>query len=173
MKQATLEALRSGVQLWAPRIAPPDALPWIAKDRGQEPGFDGETTAQLRERLAQSFPIARGRGWQSGIIGELRRIGYPNAVIQNLVAGDGTLAWFEFRIVLRRPYPFDDQHLADARWDDPGTWDGGGEWATAVPPAHLVQLRAIARKKASHSRCVGIRFEYDTNNLFDVATLDA
>lgn len=174
MKQAMLDALKGAVKLSMPDYAPTDALAEIARDVRQPPGFAGETAEQIRDRLKKAFPIARGRGWRDkGLLAELARIGYPNATIETSL-DDGTLEWWQFRVVLERPFPFDDQHLADGVWGDPGTWGDGGVWATDVPADHLTMLRAIVRKtKATHSRCVGLVFLCDPGDPLDVLTIDA
>lgn len=173
MKQVCLEAMHEAVRLSMPDSAPTDALPWIARDRGQETGFEGETATQIRARLKQAFAIARGRGWVAGTVRELQRIGYPNARIEDQ-SDDPAFEWWQYRVVLERPFPFDDQHLADGTWGSPGTWSDGGTWASAMPPAHLRHVRAIVRKgRATHSRCVGIRVIYDDTNPFDRIDLDA
>ena len=179
MKQAALEALHEAQKMGRPRSAPSDALSWIARDRGQPPGFEGESDEAIRERAERAFPIARGRGWDTGLLAELARVGYPNASIEDR-SDDSALEWWQFRVVLERPFPFDDQHLADETWEvggplqPPVSWGDGGLWASAMPAAHLVHLRALVRAGLpTHARCVGIRVKYDATNPLDVVDLDA
>lgn len=167
MKQGMLEAQHEAQRMGRPATAPPDALPWLARGRGQAPGYAGESDAAIRHRIGNAFPSARGRGWAAGLLDELARVGYPNARIEDEL-DDPALEWWQFRVVLERPFPFDDRHLADGVWGDPGTWGDGGVWAGAMPLSHLKHLRGIIRKgRATHSRCVAIRVIYDATNPLD------
>lgn len=173
-KQAVFEAAKEAALVSFPSYAPPDALSELAKQRDLIFGF-GEDVRRQRERLRQGWRLHRLTGFHGALVLGLQQMGYTNVSVEDH-GDDLLLPEWHFRVVLNRPFPFDDQHLADEVWSPPtniGTWRDGGVWAGAMPFDHLVMIRALVRKhKSSESRCAAIRVIYDPSNPLDVAELD-
>lgn len=171
VKQSVIEAVKMAGTVGMPSYAPPDALRHVAGQRDLFFGYP-EDDGRMRERLLDVWPYQQERGRAVGLVDALRSVGYTNVSVET-PADDPLIPEWQYRVVLERPFPFDDQHLADGYWDDPGTWGDGGVWATAMPYEHLTMLREIVRRQnPNEARCLSIRVVYDANNPNDTIDLD-
>lgn len=71
---------RAGIQTTFPRLAPPEALPFVAQDYNLELP-EHFTVDQQRDMLIDAFPIWERSGSHEGILTEVRRLGYTSCSI--------------------------------------------------------------------------------------------
>lgn len=152
MKQAALEGTKAGVKMHFAATASLDALQHLLEDRNLDPAWL-EDELSVRGRIRRAWSTWQKAGTIAGLSEALELAGYSTYEIRETTQ-DGTLAWFEFEVWCFPPFPWADDYLADARWDDPGVWSDGGPWSPDLPPEHLARLRRLVRKwKSAHSRC--------------------
>lgn len=159
VEQSLIEAARDAVDARFPTRAPEDALPELARDRKIEFGFN-ESSESLRERIRTAWRRWKMAGTKAEMDAALRLAGYTNFEIRERPA-DGSLAWYEFELVIFRPFPWPDDYLADQTWDAAGTWGDGGNWAADMPQEDLERLRSIVRGKPTHAICRSITIVHD------------
>ena len=149
--------LKEAVKARYPLECSPDALKWCARDRDIDIGYR-ENQAQMSRRVALGWRSWSKAGRPASIVEGLEFAGYTNTY--TIESGDdGSLAWWEFDVVLIYPFPWPGGLLNDGVWGDPGVWGDGGVWAYDVPDNELELVRSVIRKwKPTHSRCRRIVF---------------
>lgn len=152
-----VKLVKDAVRARLPLEAAPDALGDIARDRDIDIGY-AEDQGQMSRRLAAAWPTWAQAGRPVSITDALSLAGYSDVRIYES-GDDGSLAWWEFDVVLVHPFRWSDDWRDDGLWDDPGFWDDGGTWPQGVPPNEIELVRSVIRKwKPTHSRCRRIVF---------------
>ncbi len=150
IKDCLLEAAKVATRSRYASRATVDALPMIAANFGLGVGYR-ESEPRLRERLRTGWEQNQARASVSGLIRSLTAAGYVSPEVRT------GISWFEYYVVLRQPFPWVSDYLADGRWGDTGWWGDGGMFTSAVPQDEVFFLRDIVRRHHPvHARCTGI-----------------
>lgn len=184
-----MDALGDGcveaVRLRFPGRAPPEALPYMGRDRRIQRGLT-ETDTTYEARLRDWLRAHRYRGGPYEMLAQIHAYYAPDAFPVQLVYRSGRrysmdssgvvtvdtiafdvddmpLKWARFWLFFEWP----DSIEADGVWDDSGTWDDGGAWDSSLTPEQVASIRLVPREwSATHARGE-IVLQSDDRELWD------
>jgi len=118
VKDGLVAATKAAVKARFAKLAPPDALLELARDRNLDAGFN-ETQASLRARVLGAWGQWLESGRPYGISRAFEIDGLVNVYITESSA-DPTLQWFEFDVKVSPPFPWPGTTIADVpqAWQD-------------------------------------------------------
>lgn len=134
MKQAVVQAAKEAVKLRFAKLAPPDALPDIARDRGLDVGF-AETQASLRYRIANAWEQWGYSGTPYGLFRAFELDGLVNTIITEK-SDDASLGWWQFDVRINPPFP----------WVGTTTADVPQVWRDRI-------VKLVRKWKPTHAEC--------------------
>ena len=155
LKDACVDRAKLAIKARFADLAPADALPSLLRDYALDQPFN-EADATTRARIARAWDTWRLAGTKRGLLTALIASGFANvAVFENFQWTEANPErWWRFWVVLRPPYPWVGDPLADGLWNSPGKWSDVGAWATGIPQIDWARLRGIIRKwKPAHAQC--------------------
>lgn len=154
VKDGVLEGAKVAVKARFSQVCSPDALPYLLRDFALDPPYN-EAIGKTRARLAAAWATWKYAGTPRGLIGILNVAGFGNVTIQeNVTAG----RWWDFRVLLRPPFPWDSSLVPTARWGDGWRWGAGYRWRGAYPAdVDKARVLALIRKwKPTHANASGV-----------------
>lgn len=135
---------RAAVRATFPRVAPPEALPYIAQSYNLELPEEF-TVQQQRDMLVDAFPIWERSGSHEGILTEVRRLGYPECEIvpvwQYRWADDGTTDRIDVQYTIPRA-------------DEPNVLFRPEGWPLIPPPPPAIPSVTYTQDIATQGRFV-------------------
>jgi hypothetical protein len=152
LKDTWIEAAKNAVKARFAAFAPVDALPLLLRDYALDELHELEATT--RQRLARAWETWSLAGTKRGMVAVLTAAAYVGvSVWENWQWTEvRPERWWQFWVVVRAPFPWATDPLADGTWSSPGTWNDGGIWASAIPVEDWARLRAIIRRwKPAHA----------------------
>lgn len=177
-KDAIRYGVREAIRQRFAKTCALDALHEVARDRRLDLGYR-ENESRMRARLGAAWDQWASSNRVAGMKLALSYAGYTDvAVIESV--HDASLAWWEFDIVLFGPFPWPDHYLDNGRWDDATTrlWGDAAVWPEDVPDDEIALIRAIGRRRPTHTRLRkivlvhnGVRWDDDTLDTWDDSTL--
>lgn len=158
-KDAWREAAKQAVKARFASIAPVDALDRLLRDYDLPPRFE-ETVAQTRARLADVWTAWQLSGTKEGIVRALALAGFGTVIVhERLTPG----RWWEFRVTLRAPFPWDPAGLPLLKWGGGWTW-GQGFHFTGASPSDAYKARVLAlikHWKPAHERLLDVEVQLE------------
>lgn len=169
-KDAWREGTREATKASLPLLAAPDALGAYAAERSTE-RYPGETEADYRTRLAQTFDLYAFLGTPTGVaVAALAAVGVTDVLYREAWQWDaGSPLWSRFWLTCSTTYD------PPSDWDDPGlTFDDPALLFDVTADREDIDFlkRQIERWRAAHARLVWCALLIGDGHVFDESGLE-
>jgi hypothetical protein len=156
IKDAWRDAARQAVKARFVAFAPRDALAQLLRDFALDDPYE-EPEATTRSRLARAWETWQRAGTRRGLVAALEAAGYANVAIKEWFEWNHTGRWWDFWVVLRPPFAWDNAAVRAAKWGRRWRWGDATRLASGFPKGEAARVTAIVRKwKPAHAHCVNV-----------------